>query len=234
VLTRATSRLTTAAIATAAGLAVLAPTAHAVNAVDASAAAKPPARLTVASYTAYLKAQKTPEAKKTLKKFSALSNLQKYYFVQYLQNRAIYKALVQQTKGNVGRSVHVVKPFNKDVRFVTDVVSQAGKDKNRTTRVTFTVTEEIYRIPVTSETLSLRYQAVKPTTKASARAAVTNVNAAIAIKPGKVAVQGGKAGAAAHTSWTALPQVKSFGKKLVKDQNLASTRGTWKAQLLNR
>ncbi|MFJ9409212.1 hypothetical protein [Streptomyces sp. NPDC101393] len=228
-LTRTTSRLASAGIATIAGLAVLAPAAHA---LDSAAAGKQPAKLTVAGYTKYLKAKQTPEARKTLKKFNALPKAKKSRFVRYLQDRDVYRALIDTTKGRIGGPLHIVDPYNKDVRFVTDVTSHAAKDKGRTTSVRFTVTEQIYRIPVTSETIRLRYQAKKPGKKVAATAKLTNVNAALSIKHGRVTAKGGPA--TARTTWHASPRVASFGKKVVKTQSVASAAGTWKAQLGNR
>ncbi|MEV5126966.1 hypothetical protein AB0K49_29870 [Streptomyces decoyicus] len=227
-LTRPARRLSTAALAAVAGLAVLTPMAHA---ADADAAAKKPAKVTVAGYTKYLQTQKTPAAKKTLKKFSALNKAQKARFVKHLNNRYIYEALTDQVKGSIGRPLYVVDPYNKDVRFITDVTSKVGKDKNHTTTVSFTMTEEIFKIPVTSERIKLTFQRTgKPGKKATAAAKATNVNAAINIKAGRVAVKGN----AAKISWAATPRVKAFGKKLAKTQSVASAQGYYKANLENR
>lgn len=65
---------------------------------------------------------------------------------------------------------------------------------------------------------------------ATATAKVTNVNAAITIKAGRVAVKGN----AAKVSWAATPRVKTFGKKLTKTQSVASAQGYYKVNLENR
>ncbi|WP_405895209.1 hypothetical protein OG272_29140 [Streptomyces sp. NBC_00104] len=225
-LTSTTGRLTTAAVATVAGLAVLAPAAQAAE----QAPAKPAVKLTVAGYTKYLKAQKTPAAQQTLKRFLGLSKGQQAIFVKDLQDRKIYKALLGKVAAPVGRPVSITDPYNKEVRFVTKASSSVAKDKNRTTTVSFTVTQEIFRIPVTSETLTVSYPTAgngPKRTKASAK--VTNVNAAIAIKPGRVSVKG----LGASTSWAAVPQVKSFGKPAYKAQSLLGAKTGYRAVLKN-
>ncbi|WP_326579165.1 hypothetical protein OG889_18165 [Streptomyces sp. NBC_00481] len=225
-LTSTTGRLTTAAVATVAGLAVLAPAAQAVE----QAPAKPAVKLTVAGYTKYLKAQKTPAAQQTLKRFLGLSKGQQAVFVKDLQDRKIYKALLGKVAAPVGRPVSITDPYNKEVRFVTKASSSVAKDKNRTTTVSFTVTQEIFRIPVTSETLTVSYPTAgngPKRTKASAK--VTNVNAAIAIKPGRVSVKG----LGASTSWAAVPQVKSFGKPAYKAQSVLGAKTGYRAVLKN-
>ncbi|WP_327728287.1 hypothetical protein OG250_17460 [Streptomyces sp. NBC_00487] len=225
-LTSTTGRLTTAAVATVAGLAVLAPAAQAAE----QAPAKPAVKLTVAGYTKYLKAQKTPAAQQTLKRFLGLSKGQQAIFVKDLQDRKIYKALLGKVAAPVGRPVSITDPYNKEVRFVTKASSSVAKDKNRTTTVSFTVTQEIFRIPVTSETLTVSYPTAgngPKRTKASAK--VTNVNAAIAIKPGRVSVKG----LGASTSWAAVPQVKSFGKPAYKAQSVLGAKTGYRAVLKN-
>ncbi|MFF6781760.1 hypothetical protein [Streptomyces sp. NPDC012510] len=225
-LTSTTGRLTTAAIATVAGLAVLAPAAQAVEQAPAKSAAK----LTVAAYTKYLKTQKTPAAQQTLKRFLSLSRGQQTVFVKDLQDRRIYKALLGKVAAPVGKPVSITDEYNKEVRFVTKASSSVAKDKNRTATVRFTVTQEIFRIPVTSETLTVSYPtAGKGPKQAKASAKVTNVNAAIAVKPGRVTVKG----FGASTSWAAVPQVKSFGKPVYKAQTVSGTKTSYKAALKN-
>ncbi|WP_149828535.1 hypothetical protein [Streptomyces tailanensis] len=225
--TSTTGRLTSAAVATVAGLAVLAPAAHAVE----QGPAKPAAKLTVAGYTKYLQTQKSPEAKVALKKFLKLNKGQKAVFVKDLQDRRIYRALLSRAKGPIGTPVNITDPYNKEVRFVTKVSSTVAKDKNRTTTVRFTVTEEIFKIPVTSETLTLRYTtAGDGPRKTIGSSKVTNVNAAIAIKatpPVKVT------GNTVQATWDATPQVKSFGKAVQKKQHITGNKTNFRALLSN-
>lgn len=169
-------------------------------------------------------------AQQTLKRFLGLSKGQQAVFVKDLQDRKIYKALLGKVAAPVGRPVSITDPYNKEVRFVTKASSSVAKDKNRTTTVSFTVTQEIFRIPVTSETLTVSYPTAgngPKRTKASAK--VTNVNAAIAIKPGRVSVKG----LGASTSWAAVPQVKSFGKPAYKAQSVLGAKTGYRAVLKN-
>ncbi|MCL6736380.1 hypothetical protein [Streptomyces neyagawaensis] len=224
--TSTTGRLTSAAVATVAGLAVLAPAAQAVEQGPAEPMAP---RLTVAGYTKYLKAQSTPEARKALKRFLALTRGQQTVFVKDLQDRRIHKALLGKVAAPIGKPVSITDPYNKEVRFVTQATSKVGKDKDRTTTVSFTVTQEIFRIPVTSETLTISYPtAGQGPKKVTGKAKVTNVNAAIAIKDNpRVVVNGSEA----QTLWVAIPQVKSFGKPVHKKQHIQRTAPGFRAQL---
>ncbi|WP_327728691.1 hypothetical protein OG250_20645 [Streptomyces sp. NBC_00487] len=236
-----TRRLTTVVVAGAASLAVLAPAASASEAgphqgtqtaASQTAAAKLPAKLTVKSYTAYLKAQRTPEAKRTLKSFSALPAAKKTAFVGHLQNGKIYASLFRQLKGNVNHPVKTVTPYNKDVKFVHEVSS--SKHTKGAVAVSYTATETIYGIPVTSEKLTLHYKIVKGKVQRNARAVakVTNVNAALAIKGGgvKVAVKGI---ARADVTWKATPKVQAVGKPVLKDQAVTGHLNTWTASLIH-
>ncbi|GAB7029071.1 hypothetical protein AB0G35_12315 [Streptomyces sp. NPDC021749] len=219
-------RLATAAIAVSASAAILAPTAHAADASEI--AAKKPAKLTVGSYQAYLKKQKTPEAKKTLKAFNALAHGQQATFVKDLQNRKIYEALLGRVEGRVGQPRTLIDPYNGEVRFVTKAATSVGKDKRRTTVVRFTVTEEIFKIPVTSETISIAYPtAGNGPRRATADAKVSNVNAALAISHNRVSVLG----FGAQTYWSAEPQVASFGKPVYKKEHVLGGRLTYRASL---
>ncbi|MER7107935.1 hypothetical protein [Streptomyces sp. NPDC000229] len=235
-----TRRIAITVVAGAATLAVLAPAASAAAATvhptqaAARADAKLAAELTVAGYTTYLKHQKTPEAKKALQSFLKLPAGKQARFVKYLQNRDIYKALINQTKGNFNRQLKVVDPYNADVKFVTEVTAKSVKGKS-TQQISFTVTETIFNIPVTSETVNLRYDVVKGKVTGTPRAAsdVKNINAAITIHKGTVgAVNTGVA--TASTTWKATPRLKSFGKGVDKVQEVAGHTGTWKAKLANR
>ncbi|MFI8355663.1 hypothetical protein [Streptomyces cyaneofuscatus] len=238
-----TRRLAASGIVGVAALAALAPAASAMDATGhpsttqavVQAEAKPAAQLTVKSYTTYLKQQKTPEAKKALDAFSKLPAGKQVRFVKYLQNRDIYKALMDQAKGNVGRKLKVVDPYNQDIKFVTEVTAKTLKGKS-TKQVSFTVTETIFGIPVTSETLNLRYHVLKGkvTGTVTANSEIKNVNAAIRIHKGKVARSGHTGVATASTVWKAVPRVKSFGKGVDKVQEVTADTRTWKAKLANR
>ncbi|MGW7225489.1 hypothetical protein [Streptomyces cyaneofuscatus] len=194
-----TRRLAASGIVGVAALAALAPAASAMDATGhpsttqavVQAEAKSAAQLTVKSYTTYLKQQKTPEAKKTLDAFSKLPAGKQVRFVKYCQNRGIYKALMDQAKGSVGRKLKVVDPYNQDIKFVTEVTAKTLKGKS-TKQVSFTVTETIFGIPVTSETLNLRYHVFKGkiTGTMTADSEIKNVNAAIRIHKGKVTRSG--------------------------------------------
>lgn len=225
-----TRRLTTVAVAGATALAVLAPAASAVSADDAGAS-KLPAKLTVKSYTAYLKAQKTPEAKRTLKSFSALPAAKQSRFVAHLQNGKIYASLFRQLKGNLNRPLKTVTPYNKDVKFVHEVSPKKAKGA---VSVAYTATETVFGIPVTSEKLTLHYKIVDGKVQRGARAVaqVTNVNAALAIKGGgvKVAVKGI---ARADITWKATPRVRSVGKPVLKDQAATGHLNTWTASIIH-
>lgn len=238
-----TRRLTTAAVAGAATVAVLAPAASAADlgaaqgtrTVAAEATAKLPAKLTVNSYVAYLKAQKSPEAQKTLKSFSALSAAKKARFVAHLQDRKIQEKLFKELNGTINTPKQAITKVNADVKFIHQVTSKRNfKDARGATVVSYTVTESIYGIPVTSEKLTLRYNVVNNKVQRTARAVaqVTNVNAAVAIKGGpvKVAVKGL---ARAEATWTFTPKVKSFGKTLTKEQVVKGHTKTWNTQLLH-
>ncbi|MFD8466608.1 hypothetical protein ACFV10_16040 [Streptomyces cyaneofuscatus] len=67
---------------------------------------------------------------------------------------------MDQAKGSVGRKLKVVDPYNQDIKFVTEVTAKTLKGKS-TKQASFTVTETIFGIPVTSETLNLRYHVFK-------------------------------------------------------------------------
>ncbi|AYN41610.1 hypothetical protein D9753_25090 [Streptomyces dangxiongensis] len=232
-------RFGTAAVAGAAAVAVLAPAASAADSappawqtLHAVGSTQLPAQLTVASYQAWLKNAHTPEAAKTLKAFTVLPNLKKYLFVQHLQNRSTYKALQTQLKGGP-RGLHTVVPYNKFVSFAHDVrVAKTGGRKPATT-VTFSVTERIFNVPVTAETVWVTYQTTKGKhlTVTGGGAKVVNTNAAIAIQARNTST--GQTGGSALTStqWHATPRVTSFGKAVDQQQTIAAD-GYWKAQLI--
>ncbi|MGV9245476.1 hypothetical protein [Streptomyces sp. NPDC003710] len=223
-LTSTTGRLASAAIATVAGLAVLAPAAHAADA----APAKPAAKLTVPAYEKYLKQQTTPAAKKAAAQFAKLNKNQKQVFVKTLQDQKVYKALTGKAWGKI-RNVTTVDRYNKNVTFVTKASFKTVKDKTRTTTATFSVTEKIFNIPVTSEGATLVYPTagkLPGTTKGGID--VFNINAAIRIDATSSVKNNDISGRI-----TALPQVKSFGKKAVKRDTLHATRWAFIGQLAN-
>ncbi|GHH82109.1 hypothetical protein [Streptomyces capitiformicae] len=231
----ATRRLATVVVAGAASLAVLAPAA---SAADSAAAAKLPAKLTVKSYTGYLKAQKTPEAKKALKSFSALPAAKKAKFLKYLQDREVYEAMSTQTKGTVNRSVKAVRHYDANVKFNVQIITKKNiKDPKGPASLTFSVTESIYNIPVTTETLNLRYNVVKGKVvagSARATAEVKNVNAAIAITNNNKVTVNKKGIPKASTTWKATPRVASFGPGVKKLQEGWAQSSYWAVKLVNR
>ncbi|MEV0376049.1 hypothetical protein AB0I10_41200 [Streptomyces sp. NPDC050636] len=189
----------------------------------AGAVSEPAAKLTVSGYLTYLKARQT---------LKALPKAKQAKFVTYLLDRDIYLALANTVKGSIGRPAHITDPYHEGVTFVTDIATRTGKDKLRTTSLTFTVTERIYDIPVTSKTLALRFQAAKGgSKKVVADAKVTNVNAAIAIKGGPTATSLDHGIGHASTTWHAVPRVKSFGKHVAKRQKAWAGQGYWSASL---
>ncbi|MFF7977285.1 hypothetical protein [Streptomyces sp. NPDC007905] len=234
------SRFGTAAVAGAAAVAVLAPGASAAafapsvrQPLHAADSAQLPTQLTVASYQAWLKNAHAPEAAKTLKAFTALPNLKKYLFVQHLQKRSVYQALQTQLKGGP-RGLHTVVPYNKFVSFAHDVKVVKTGGRKPTTNVTFTVTERIFNIPVTAETVWVTYQATKGKrlSVAGGDARTVNTNAAITVKARNISK--GQTGATAHTvaQWHATPRVASFGKAVDQQQSIdASASGYWNARL---
>ncbi|MEU9488949.1 hypothetical protein AB0D83_35835 [Streptomyces decoyicus] len=228
-LTRTPGRIATGAIATLAGIAVLSPMAHADS--HPSTAPKKPSKLTAQSYTKYLKKQGTAHARTTLVKFSKLNKKQKAVFLKDLQDRKVYKALQGKVNARFNKPVTTTDKYNKEVTFVTRTNTSIAKDKAGTATVRFTVTEKIFNIPVTAETLSIKFgTAPKASKRATATAGVKNVNAAIAIDNKRVNVKGSYA----QTIWTATPQVKSFGKKAVyKTEKIFANKSRVRAGLAN-
>ncbi|MEU2107825.1 hypothetical protein [Streptomyces sp. NPDC019507] len=226
---RTMGRLTATAAAAVAGLAVLSPTVSqaavpgAPAAVQADAAAELPAKLTVAGYKTYLKKNWDKGGRETTARFARLTPAQQKKFVRYLEDRKVYSALKDQVKGNFGRPLHVVDPYNADVTFVTDVTATLAKDKNATATLRFSVSQRIYGIPVTTETLTVKRATKGAVRKTAATASVRNVNAAIAVKAGVVQAATKGAVTKAEVAWTAKPLVKAFGRKaFVKDQSVSA------------
>ncbi|MFC7307390.1 hypothetical protein ACFQVC_24580 [Streptomyces monticola] len=242
-------RIGSAAVAGAAALAVLAPAASAVDHapvrqqtaaaqehVSAQEGAKK--RLTVKGYVGYLEAKGTPAAKATLRSFRKLSPAQQTKFVGYLQSREVYSAFLGALKGSTS-TPHLRKPvaYNSDVRFVRDArITKKSSSSRTNTRITYTMTEQIYGIAVTSEQLWVSYQTKsgKVTKVLGAGASVSNVNAALAIRHGKVERRKQGPGVFAETTVHASPRYPGFGSRIVKEQRVdAGWKGTWKAVLRN-
>ncbi|MFG2780929.1 hypothetical protein ACGFY7_24130 [Streptomyces prunicolor] len=244
-INRTLSRGTIAALATATAVAVLSPAAQAAPAAARTApvahtAAALPAHLTVDGYQAYLKKNWAKGGRETSAAFKKLTPAQKKKFLLHLEDRKIYLALHNTVKGNVGHRLHTVNNYNQDVQLVTDVTSRIAGDKVATATLNFTATERIYGIPVTTETVTVSFETRGHAKNKNAHAKVTlkNVNAAIALKASKpTAVSKGTITNGA-TVWTATPQVRAFGKKVVKDQliqaAITKTGKFFNARLTNR
>ncbi|MFD8373556.1 hypothetical protein ACFV2Z_22740 [Streptomyces sp. NPDC059688] len=229
-------RVSTAAVAGAAAVAILAPAASAAPAVNGTphahasqAGTALPRQLTQDAYVAWLKKQHTDAAAATLKAFTKLSNLRKYIFLQQLQNRSAYAALQAQLKGGP-KGFHKTVPYNKVISIARDVAITKTRGKKPATTVTFTVTQTIYNIPVTSHTVWATYQTAKgkqlKVTDSGAR--VTNTNGAYAIK----ATSSGSTHTGATAQWHGAPRVASVGKAIDKQQSVATSASvSWKAGL---
>ncbi|MGV9881005.1 hypothetical protein [Streptomyces sp. NPDC003006] len=238
-------RIRTAAVATVTALAVAAPVGTAFadtptsGSPAASAAAKKPAQLTVKSYIKALKADKTPAAAKTLKAFKKLDDGKKQYaFVKLLQSRDVYEALAGGSKGALKNGTRTrTKQLNSPVKITrSTVVTKNGKSGQRA--VTFTVTERIYDIPVTSERISVRYtlKGKKKIVNPSASTKITNTNKAIAIKVPKttpVRVKG--TNVFGRSTIKATGTVKSFGKgNVTKKANSRIGLSSYSASIATR
>ncbi|MGW0735113.1 hypothetical protein [Streptomyces sp. NPDC002851] len=196
-------------------------------------------RLTVKDYTSYLKQSKAPEAKRVYKGFKKLSAKDQQRFVNYLQNRNVYKAFVSSTKGHpMEGGAHFTKKYNRDVKFTTDVKPTSKGTTNKTHLVTHTVTEKIYNIPVTTQVFKLKYRTKYKKLipgSVTARTAVSNANKVIHIRPGKVGARPVGNKATGSTIWHAVPGYKSFGKEVAKNHKLTATWDVrWTAKLTNR
>ncbi len=228
-------RFTSAAVAGVAAAAVLAPAATAAE----TAAPVPGGRnLTVNDYLSYLDRQKTPMAEATLKAFQALPLTKKIKFVGYLQNRTVHTALIGSLKGTTKPRQHQsVVHYNQDVSFVRGAQVTRTDTGDSTIRVSFTLTEHIFSIPVTRERVWVMYESKqgKAVKIVDGGAQVTNVNAAVKIEAAKAASTTLN-GQAAHTSvrWNTTPLYRSFGAGLAKEQKVSSGwTGVWKAALNN-
>ncbi|MGW2701700.1 hypothetical protein [Streptomyces sp. NPDC001340] len=222
-------------------LSLVAPLAHADTQghCDPAACTKP-VKLTTSAYKSYLQKARTPEASATLKAFTKLSTSQQKRFVAYLQDRDAYEGLRTNAKGDLGRGAHITTPYNKDVKFVTDVQAVRLTDKRGTTTVRFKVAERIYDIPVTSHVLYVAFQQkakhgmlIHPQVRS---AGTTNTNGAIAFPKGQIAtVLGTGATFTASTSTKATGTVARFGAPVSKQQTLTITHGGYfTAKLTNR
>ncbi|MEU6369600.1 hypothetical protein ABZ876_28675 [Streptomyces sp. NPDC046931] len=220
-----------ATVATAAGVAVLAPAAAQAQpartdtVVSVRATAQKPAHLTVGSYQAYLKRNWAKGGRDTAVKFAGLTPRQQRKFLRHLENRDVYEALRNQVKGSFGMPLHTVAPYDKDIAFVTDVTTRIAKDDAGTLTVRFSVSERIFNIPVTTETITVKgaTQGEGKSKKAVTTAELKNVNAAVAITAGPARAASKGAVTRGSVTWTAKPQVKAFGaKKVVKEQGAAA------------
>ncbi|MBJ6636805.1 hypothetical protein H4K36_00420 [Streptomyces sp. DHE7-1] len=128
------------------------------------------------------------------------------------------------------RNVTTNDHYNKNVTFVTKASFKTTQDKARTTTATFSVTEKIFNIPVTTEGATLVYPTLgKLPVATTASTDVFNINAAI-----RVDSTNGVKGNDTSGDITALPQVKSFGKKAVKRVTLHATKAAFIGQLVNQ
>ncbi|MEU9120244.1 hypothetical protein AB0C96_10340 [Streptomyces sp. NPDC048506] len=235
-------RIGSASVAGAAAVAVLAPSASALapTAAPRATAETLVGKLTVKQYVDYLKAQKGPAAKATLKAFRALPKAKQQKFVGHLQNRAIYQAFTASLKGTTRFPVQRVKvPYNADVTFVREIrVAKTKGIVGTDTRIAFTMTEQIFGISVTSEQVWVKYR-TRPHGWGASKllgggASVSNVNAAVRIAGDGVRTQLVRGSAHVETTWKATPRIDSFGKGLNKKQYLyAGVNGTWASGLHN-
>ncbi|MEV0319151.1 hypothetical protein ACIBKX_06470 [Streptomyces sp. NPDC050658] len=234
------STLRIAAVSGVAALAVLAPAAGAFADGHAGAApashsiqAKKPAQLTVKGYVKYLKTQKTPAAKQTLAKFNKLNGKQKYTFVKLLQNRGVHLALKGSLEGRADKTF--TKRVNSAVT-VTRAADTQRNDKFGSRQVTYSVTESIYKIPVTTESVTVKYRLKgKKVIKPAATSAVTNTNAAVTVTPKKttrLVVKG--TNVRGEQTFTSTGNVKSFGKKVVKKGAVRAHGKSYTGILANR
>ncbi|MEV6833645.1 hypothetical protein AB0N17_03785 [Streptomyces sp. NPDC051133] len=227
---RTMSRMTAAGVAAVAGLAVLAPAVANAAAGPGPAAVtqssvQQPAHLTVASYKAYLKKNWKKGGRETAVAFAKLTPARQAQFLRHLEDRKVYAAFLKQVKGNFELPLHVVDPYNKDVVFVTDVTAHVAKDKAGTLTVRFSVSERVFGIPVTTETITVKgaTKGQDKSKKAVAIAKLQNVNAAVSITAGPTRAASKGVITRGSVTWTAKPQVQAFGKKkLVKDQDAAA------------
>jgi hypothetical protein len=220
---------TATVIAAAAALAALAPVAQALpaghqnGAVTQTAAARLPAGLTVGGYKTYLKKNWANGGRETAAAFNKLTPAQQKKFLRHLENRKIHAALQDTVKGNFGRRLHITDAYNKDVKFVTDVTSRIGKDKFGTATLSFSVSERIFNIPVTTETVTVTFETRghAKNKNAHAKATLQNVNAAVAVKASHVKAVSKGVVTNGTAVWTATPQVKAFGAKKIVKNHLA-------------
>lgn len=232
------NRIAVTAIAAAASIALLGGSGQAFAAGQAdAAAAKAPAKLTVAAYKGWLK--KAPGGAETLKAFGKLPAAKQKAFVGYLQNAKVYKAFgVTQHGDTPSLAKQKTVRYNKDVVFVgrTIAASRPGKTTKAIT-LTVTTTERIFNIPVTSVTTELTYQTTKQGnvtgkgTKATHRG--SNFNAAFAIKPSASSLYPEANMMDGLTTWTATPRFKSAGTKSLKKLQVVTGYGdhAWSSTL---
>ncbi|GFE25933.1 hypothetical protein RB199_30395 [Streptomyces libani] len=238
-------RISSAAIAGAAAVAVLAPAASAmgtttvVPAADSSASVSMN-KVTPDKYMAYLIKQRTPESRAVLKAFRALPKAKQVKFLGYLQSRTVYMAFGGQLRGHAdeNKPVRAVTNHNKDVKFVRATQTNKTKQgRKATVMVAFTVTEKVFNIPVTSEQVWVKYESKRGEVRKvlGGGAKLTNLNAAINITGGKVKPTNleGHNGFVA-TTWKATQRADGFGGDIVKQQRVQAGWGnTFKANLNN-
>ncbi|GHE28960.1 hypothetical protein [Streptomyces capitiformicae] len=219
------NRITVAAIATAASVALIGGTGQAF--ADSQAPAKPaaPSKLTVDAYKAWLK--KAPGGLSTLAKFAKLPKAKQQAFVTYLQDANVIKAFKADHSGDVPKGGKKTIRYKKDVTFVSTVTSTAHKNKNGTTtlNLSVTATERIFDIPVTSVTTQLAYQVGKNHLVNGKGQTVSNKsrnhNAAFAFKASKGKIEPEANMLDGVTNWTATPKFKSAGTKSVNKVQVA-------------
>lgn len=234
-------RFRTGVVATIAALAVAAPAGTAfadAPATGSPAASAKPSQLTVKGYIKALKADKTPAASKTLKAFKKLDGKKQYTFVKILQGRSAYKAVSGASKGVLKKGTRTsTEKLNSAVK-ITRSTAVTKNDKSGRRAVTFTVTERIHNIPVTSERISIKYtlKGKKKIDNPSASTKITNTNKAIAIKTPKatpVRVKG--TNVSGHSAIKTIGTVKSFGRgKVTKKANIRIGLNTYRASIATR
>ncbi|MDX2937056.1 hypothetical protein [Streptomyces ipomoeae] len=224
------NRITAAAIATAASVALLGGTGQAF--ADSQAAAKPaaPAKLTVAAYKTWLKKTPGEEAKDTLHAFNKLPAAKQKKFVGYLQDPKVLKAFVVAHQGKIpSLSYGTTVTYKKDITFTTRTSAAAPGIKDRKT-ITLTTRsiERIFNIPVTELSTVLTYETKG--NQITGRGWKTknygsNYNAAFAIKSSKTRTALKANELSGVTNWTATPKYKSAGTAVIKKHQVVTGKG---------
>ncbi|MFI6093523.1 hypothetical protein [Streptomyces sp. NPDC051218] len=228
----------TAAIAVAA---VLAPVASATAdspqpgtaTVDAQAS-----KLTPAKYTAYLKQQDGPEAKKVLGTFDRMSKAKQTKFVNYLQDEKVFKAFLNSGQDSARSGLRsraegrTVTRYNEDVEFINETtVARSGSPRIVHWResVKNSVKSKIMGVTITKFTVWVKYRATRQRVDKvySSGSGLKNYNAAVAIdeKDARPWVSGGKAHA--QTIWKGSMVYRGFGVRIDKKHSLT---GDWEGK----